>query len=561
MSIFSKLFSKDPGADDQTSDPSAAPAAQENEGKDVPASSSKGSPGDDPMALASAAVQPAVMPHAPGSVPRGSRAGLSPRAVPRPAGAAPSALGAQRAPAAMPEPQDPSDALPGAWFVPATNASPAGDQGEPRRAAAPEAAAPIVARRDPRAAPIVAAPKAPARPRRPASDPRMPAPAAPTPRKVLASVEARSPFALAPTIDPVPASRSAAGVPAERMADVSANASATLLNEVEQAFDAMVSPIVDVGRADAPVPMAPAPQERAQPMAPEPVAPPDVRELFTQIAKNYMRPVREFEISLQWREATSAFVAVCEPAVMSLLRAAREMGLDDLCTGLAGFAEALRACGGLPGSAIEGDARTALLSTYASLARLSPELFSLEQERGKREAIIVHALLRQVPSISKLDVDRIYAAGLTSLDMMFVAKVDSLSSTTGIDETIAARVVDRFQRYRVETRVLAAGTNRSEHDRLARVCSDLRRCNEQYEKIANDGSDAAQAQRRELRRTKNESLLQIRVVLARLGEMDRIERLERLSVARKIEHLEAFLREAEIEGPILASISTQPHGA
>src|SRR6266508_880802 len=32
MSIFSKLFSKDPGADDQTSDPSAAPAAQENEG-------------------------------------------------------------------------------------------------------------------------------------------------------------------------------------------------------------------------------------------------------------------------------------------------------------------------------------------------------------------------------------------------------------------------------------------------------------------------------------------------------------------------------------------------
>ncbi len=323
-----------------------------------------------------------------------------------------------------------------------------------------------------------------------------------------------------------------------------------LLNEVEQAFDAMVAPIVEVTGAKAP-----------PPVAPEPVPPPDVRELFTELAKNYMRPVREFVISLQWREATPAFVAVCGPAVTSLLRAAKEMGQNDLCTALTSFADTLRACEGPAGSAIEGDARTALLSSYANLGRLYPEVFSLEQERGKRETIIVHSLLRQVPQISKLDIDRIYAAGLTSLDMMFVAKADALSSTTGVDETIAWRIVERFQRYRVETRVLAGGTKTSERDRLARLCAELRRCHEHYEKIANDGSDAAQAKRRELRRAKNESLLQIKVVLARLGETDRIDRLERLAVARKIEHLEDFLREAEPEAPPLASIGTQPHGA
>ena len=51
------------------------------------------------------------------------------------------------------------------------------------------------------------------------------------------------------------------------------------------------------------------------------------------------------------------------------------------------------------------------------------------------------------------------------------------------------------------------------------------------------------------RTARAEALLQVKVLLARLGEVDRLGKIERLPFERKIEHLEEYLREAK-EAPV-----------
>jgi hypothetical protein len=174
-----------------------------------------------------------------------------------------------------------------------------------------------------------------------------------------------------------------------------------------------------------------------------------------------------------------------------------------------------------------------------------PEVFGLEGEQGRREAIIVHALLRQIPDVGHLTMQKIYAAGLGNLDMMFLAEAEGIVSTTGIDPIVAARIVGKFQIYRKETRDGASSSGRdSERSRLASLAGDLRRLHEKHEQAASAWSEDAAEEKKRLRHARSEVFLQMKVVLARLGEVDRLGELEPLPFQQRIERIEAYLRDA-----------------
>jgi hypothetical protein len=174
-----------------------------------------------------------------------------------------------------------------------------------------------------------------------------------------------------------------------------------------------------------------------------------------------------------------------------------------------------------------------------------PQAFGLEGERGRRETIIVHALLQQVPEVRKVTIDKIYAAGLTNLDHLFVARPDELSATTGIGENLASRIVEKFQRYRREIASLADTTRAAERQRLAELATELRGLHRDFERAAEGWSDDERVAKKKFRQSRAEALLQVKVLLARLGEVDRLGTIERLPFERKIEQLEAYLREAK----------------
>jgi hypothetical protein len=268
-----------------------------------------------------------------------------------------------------------------------------------------------------------------------------------------------------------------------------------------------------------------------------------VRELFVAIAANHMRPLRDVMIGLKWGDPLASPAAICSPIVTSLMKAANEMGFAALTKGLDTFAGVLNSRAAGEGM-LDAAARDAVLSAYAKLSTEMPDVFALEGEQNRREAVIVHSLLRQIPDVSHLAMQRVYAAGLANLDMMLLAEADSIASTTGIDLGLASRIVDKFKTYRRETREAGSSAGReAERDRLAGLAVDLRRLHESHEKAASGWTDDATETKKKLRHARNEIFMQVKVLLARLGELDRLRELETMSFQGRIDRLEAYLRE------------------
>ena len=271
----------------------------------------------------------------------------------------------------------------------------------------------------------------------------------------------------------------------------------------------------------------------------------EVRALFAQLAVNHVRQVRDFMIDLRWRDATLDWIGICEPALRSLRRAADKLELRELCAALDRFSDALATANESGGGPIDGERRDNLLARYDDSSALLPQAFALDLDRTQREAVILQSLLLQVPEVKKVTLDKLYAAGLTTLEALFLATAADIAATTGISQELAARIVARFRAYREQVKAAAPDPTRAhERERVAELTARLRREHDEHERVAQSWTKEADEKRKALRKARARTLLDLQVVLARLGEVDRLKELERLPFERKVVHLESFLEEA-----------------
>jgi DNA repair protein RadA len=271
----------------------------------------------------------------------------------------------------------------------------------------------------------------------------------------------------------------------------------------------------------------------------------EVRSLFAQLAANHVRQVRDFMLDLRLGEATIDWIGICEPSLRSLRRAADKLELADLCTALDGFASALSGATADGTRTLSGERRGTLLAKYDELVTLMPQAFALDLDRSQREAVILQSLLLQVPGVKKVTLDKLYAAGLSTLEAMVLATPKDVAATTGIPEELATRIVARFRDYRDQVRAsVPDATHAQERERIAQLTSRLRREHEEFEIAAQGWTPEADDKKRELRKARSQTLLDILVALARLGEVDRLKEIERLPFERKVTQLESFLAEA-----------------
>src|SRR5262249_4852722 len=161
----------------------------------------------------------------------------------------------------------------------------------------------------------------------------------------------------------------------------------------------------------------------------------------------------------------------------------QQLGVDALVAALQDFADALKVAGEGGLALIDGERRDALLARQAALAAVMPEAFSLDDDRAQRESIILVALLALVPGVRKVTVDRLHAAGLSTLEAMLLATPGDMAATTSIAEPLAARIVERFQQYAAETKSIPVDATRAhERARVAALAAQLRREHEEYER-------------------------------------------------------------------------------
>ena len=291
-----------------------------------------------------------------------------------------------------------------------------------------------------------------------------------------------------------------------------------------------------LGGLGAPVPHGAAPADLTE-----------VRALFAQLAANHVRQVRDFMIDLRSGETTSDWIGICMPALRSLRRAAERLDFAPLCQALDRLSEALATAQASDLPTISGEARAPLLERYEELVTLMPQAFALDLDRSQREGIILQSLLMQVQGVGKVTIDRIYAAGLTTLEAMYLATPQDLTATAGVVQETAQKIVERFKEYRAQVKATTPDATRAgERDQLTRLAAKLRGEHDGYELACESNAADAPEQKKALRKARAQTLLDVQVLLARLGEVERLAEIERLPFERKVTRLEEFLEEARV---------------
>jgi hypothetical protein len=271
----------------------------------------------------------------------------------------------------------------------------------------------------------------------------------------------------------------------------------------------------------------------------------EVRALFAQLAANHVRPVRDFVIDLLSSEATADWLPVSLPALRSLQRAAEKLDIPEVCAALDRFASTLEAAQADGLRTIGGERRRAILAGYEELTRALPQAFSLDLDRTQREAVILQSLLLQVPGVKKITLDKMYAAGLSTLEAMLLATPSDIAATTGMPVALAERIVERFRAYRDQVKATVPDATRArERERITELTQLLRTQQGEYDRASQSWSREAAEAKKVLRKARAQTMLDIQVHLARLGEVDRIAALDKLPFEGKLELLESFLEEA-----------------
>ena len=266
-----------------------------------------------------------------------------------------------------------------------------------------------------------------------------------------------------------------------------------------------------------------------------------VRDLFHDVAVAHVSQVRSVMLELRYGEANPRWIELTKPALRSLRAMAEQLELADLCAALDAFCVTVDA-------AVQSHARISdedkaqLQERYSRLIEMIPQAFELEGERDRREPIIVEALMSQVPGVEQPTIEKLFAVGLGRLDALMSAKGEEVAVVTGLRPELAAAIVEQFRTYRASaTAAVSAPDPSAELRHLHDLLIMLSIQNDDFTRASSEWSNEAQQRKRQLRREREQTFQQIKVTLARLGERDQLQRLEKLPFQDRIATIDRYL--------------------
>jgi len=271
------------------------------------------------------------------------------------------------------------------------------------------------------------------------------------------------------------------------------------------------------------------------------------RELFSQIAGQQLQPIKDFVVELRQGTATATWIDVCRPVVRTILEAAEPIDLAAEAQLLAELDEALSRAQGDASRVLDGEPRDRILACIGDVAQALPEAFADDERESRREGIIVHSLLRQIPGVGHVTFERLYGAGITSLEALRMAEPGDLTATTGIPIRLSRQICDRIRQHCSRMANVSPDYGRIvQLEELAALVAELQRVHDAYELArAEEIHDPAQADEKcEFRVRRQVCVHQIEVVLAEIGELRLLDEQRRLPFQRRIERLQDHLKQS-----------------
>lgn len=270
----------------------------------------------------------------------------------------------------------------------------------------------------------------------------------------------------------------------------------------------------------------------------------EVRTLFSEIAANYIRPVKAFIIELRAGAARKEWLEMCQPAISSLGKSALGMGMEDVSDAVHEFENLLAEARALRDGMVSGELRERILSKYDLLTEMLPATFVIDDNTLQSEGMIVNSLLKQIPEVGKVTIDKLYRAGLITIESFLVGAKEDLAVATGLPIWLAEKIVEKFKSYQQQLESGVAQSGKAGLlDRLEQLMRDLQDAHEAYEiATAEESSNPSAAEdRRFYRQARQETQLQINVILAELGAVELANEIQRLSFEKRIERLRRYV--------------------
>ena len=266
-----------------------------------------------------------------------------------------------------------------------------------------------------------------------------------------------------------------------------------------------------------------------------------VQDLFVQIAANYAVPLKNFMFELRRGTATKDEIEVCRPLLYSVRNAVEIMKLPQMVQRISDLDAALSLGQSSVDRLLKGGIRQEILSSYEALVGIMPEAFQLHDERQRCEDILIKSLLKQIPGFGCVTLEKLYKAGLGSLNNLFLANKVDLAAATGISFRMCELICNKVAQYQKERETLSRCTAQiGWHHHLAEMVNGLR--NEIYFErapVSVQGSLESEEQRR--RHDRQLYLLEIKVILAEIGELELLSQISKLSSKRRIQTLDEYL--------------------
>jgi hypothetical protein len=107
---------------------------------------------------------------------------------------------------------------------------------------------------------------------------------------------------------------------------------------------------------------------------------------------------------------------------------------------------------------------------------------------------------------------------------------------------LAESIVERFRTFRTTAGAAVSMLDTtSAHEELRALVAVLEQKHRELEAAAQGWTEESRAQKNSLRKERDQSFLGVRIALARLGERERIDRLEKLPYQQRLDDLEKYL--------------------
>jgi hypothetical protein len=274
-----------------------------------------------------------------------------------------------------------------------------------------------------------------------------------------------------------------------------------------------------------------------------------VRSVFNDVAVAHVSQVRDVMLELRYGEADPKWIELTKPALRSLRAMAAQMEIHDLCEALDAFCAAVDAAV-VQTARVTDENKAELQQRYARLIELIPQAFELDAERDRREPIIIEALLYQVSGVEQPTIAKLFAVGLGRLDALMNASAEEVAVVTGLRSELASAIVEKFRSYRASASTAVSAPDPAvELRHLGDLLIMLSIQNDDFTKASTEWADDAQQRKRLLRKQREQTFQQIKVTLARLGEREQIQRLEKLPFQDRIATLDRYLSSQQPKRP------------